>query len=291
VPYSTTGRYGLRALTGVSLVSEIDDGFAALRDDLDAIIATAYTSPASARPVSSPASPGILGRWHRATDSGELSFDYGTGWLVVNAADLAANVASLRTLGTGAAQAAPGNDLRFAPIGAQMPYVGVGDPPGGTWLLVDGRTLVSASYTALDAIIGEGAPAGAKHVYNAGASPGAGLFRLPDKRGRGSVGADSMGTAQGAAGRVPNSNRARGQNGGEERHALAIAELPSHNHGGATARPTAVFHTTVGTTGRRVTAVTRSAGPGTNAYSGDDGRDAAASTTGSRRRAAARRTT
>jgi microcystin-dependent protein len=227
VPYSTTGRYGLRALTGVSLVSEIDDGFAALRDDLDAIIATAYTSPAASRPASSPASPGILGRWHRATDSGELSFDYGTGWLVVNAADLAANVASLRTLGTGAAQAAPGNDPRFPVIGAQMPYAGAGDPPGGTWLLEDGRTLVSATYAALDALIGEGAPAGAKHVYNAGASPGAGLFRLPDKRGRGSVGADSMGTAQGAAGRVPNSSRARGQNGGEERHTLTAGELPS----------------------------------------------------------------
>jgi hypothetical protein len=84
--YNTSGRYGLRALEGTNLVSDIDGGFAALRDDLDAIIATADKGIASSRPTSSPGTPGKTGRWWYSTDTDELSFDYGTGWLLVAAA-------------------------------------------------------------------------------------------------------------------------------------------------------------------------------------------------------------
>jgi hypothetical protein len=87
VPYVTTTKYGLRALTGGSNVSDIDAGFLALAGDLDAIIATADKGTAAARPTSTPGSPGKSGRLYYATD-GDLAFDYGTGWAPVPSAPI-----------------------------------------------------------------------------------------------------------------------------------------------------------------------------------------------------------
>jgi hypothetical protein len=39
------------------------------------------------RPVSTPGSPGISGRFYYATDNKSLSYDYGTGWIVLVGAD------------------------------------------------------------------------------------------------------------------------------------------------------------------------------------------------------------
>jgi microcystin-dependent protein len=117
------------------------------------------------------------------------------------------------------------SDPRFGgvvPIGGTISYGGGGDPPGGTWLLADGRLIDKTTYAAYFAAVG--------HKYNGGVDPGANKVRIIDSRGRGLVGADNMGTAQGAAGRLPNSNRVAGQTGGEERVTLALAEMPSHSH-------------------------------------------------------------
>ena len=108
------------------------------------------------------------------------------------------------------------------PIGSQLPWSGLGDPADTDYLLADGRLVSAATYAGFLQVAG--------HVHNGGVDPGGGLVRLPDKRGRVAVGADNMGTATGAAGRLPNSLRARGQSGGAERHALAVAEMPSHTH-------------------------------------------------------------
>jgi microcystin-dependent protein len=110
------------------------------------------------------------------------------------------------------------------PIGAMMPYAGSGDPVGGAWLLADGRLVNRNTYAAFFAAVG--------HAYNGGVDPGSNMVRIPDKRGRVMVGADNMGTAQGAAGRLPNSNRARGQTGGEETVLLTAGQsgLRSHYH-------------------------------------------------------------
>jgi microcystin-dependent protein len=109
------------------------------------------------------------------------------------------------------------------PIGFQGPYAGSGDPAGGDWLLCDGRLIDRTVYAAFFAAVG--------HAYNGGVDPGANMVRLPDKRGRGSIGAINMGTAAGAG---PNTNAraqvARGAGGGEAAHILSIAEMPSHDH-------------------------------------------------------------
>lgn len=114
----------------------------------------------------------------------------------------------------------------FVPIGAIFPYVGDSDPGdiggGVTFLLADGRLISRTTYAAFYGKSG--------HKYNGGADPGSSQVRIPDKRGRVSIGEDNMGTAQGAANRIPNSNRVHGQNGGEERHTLSVAELATHKH-------------------------------------------------------------
>lgn len=114
------------------------------------------------------------------------------------------------------------------PVGGIIAYAGATEPgvtEAGTYLFADGRLVDTATYPTFFAQCG--------HAYNGGVDPGGGKCRLPDKRGRSIVGQDNMGTAQGAAGRLPNSNRARGQNGGEEMHALTANEsgLRDHAHG------------------------------------------------------------
>lgn len=112
------------------------------------------------------------------------------------------------------------------PVGAVLPYVGDTDPGniggGITFLLADGRLIDRTTYAAFFAR--------AAHKYNGGVDPGSNMVRIPDKRGRVSVGADNMGTVQGAASRLPNSSRAAGQNGGEERHTQTSGEIPAHTH-------------------------------------------------------------
>lgn len=81
--YTPTLKHALRRLTGSNVISDIDAGIAALADDLDAIIAVADQGPASGRPTSTPGSPGKSGRLYWATDTAQLFFDHGTGWVVI----------------------------------------------------------------------------------------------------------------------------------------------------------------------------------------------------------------
>jgi microcystin-dependent protein len=116
--------------------------------------------------------------------------------------------------------------LPFAWPGATLPTfplpAGVTAVPGTTpeFAWADGGLIDRTIYVAFFTVTG--------HVYNAGVDPGASMVRKPDKRGRVTMGADTMGGS--AAGRLPNSNRALGQNGGEERHTLTAAEMPTHAH-------------------------------------------------------------
>lgn len=87
--------------------------------------------------------------------------------------------------------------------------------PSG-WLICDGSAVSRTTYAALFAAIGA----------SAGAGNGTTTFNVPDYRGRVFVMPD------GSAGRLA-SNDARGQAGGEETHALSVAEMPAHTHPGS----------------------------------------------------------
>lgn len=107
------------------------------------------------------------------------------------------------------------------PIGSMLDYAGAGDPPGGQWLVADGRTLLRNTYAALYAALGGGSsPFGQGDLTT--------TFAIPDTKGRVTVapdaGAGRLTTAKGH----PN---ARGDVGGAERHLIVIGEVPAHGHG------------------------------------------------------------
>lgn len=105
------------------------------------------------------------------------------------------------------------------PIGGTVEYAGAGDPSDARWLLADGRAISRSTYATLFTALGT--------TYGAG--DGSTTFNIPDLRGRVAIGPDNMGTAKGAANRVLASS-GRGNSGGEERHVLTTAEMPSHGH-------------------------------------------------------------
>lgn len=142
------------------------------------------------------------------------------------------------------------------PIGAIMPYAGYGDPsaPGigadgtalpGTWVIADGRLIDSTQYPDFDALCGAAAAAPMTHAYNGGVNPGNNgsghqQVKIPDKRGRASMGAINMGSSAGAGANdnahYQGSGGARsgkvGDSSGEVLHTLAVGEMPAHSHTG-----------------------------------------------------------
>jgi hypothetical protein len=175
--------------------------------------------------------PSVAERLYWATDKLTMYRDTGSAWQALTIEDLAVTTAKLAAASV--TQAKIGADVGTVPVGGQIAWSGDGDPADTNYLLAEGRLIASASYPAFDALAGTAAPVASKHKYNGGIDPGGGMVRIPDKRGRVIVGSDTMGTAQGAAGRLPNSNRTPGSNGGEERHTLASTEsgVASHAHG------------------------------------------------------------
>lgn len=106
------------------------------------------------------------------------------------------------------------------PTGGMMPYGG-SVPPSSGWLLCDGSAVNRTTYAALFAVCGT--------TYGAG--DGSTTFNVPDKRGRGSIGA---GTGSGLTART------RGTKLGTESE---TAPLAVHDHGERTVNPAATGDT------------------------------------------------
>lgn len=138
------------ARTGIQLPDQASDAFlyrqhlAAIGDMIEAQGVLYVTGTAATRPAA-----GKIGRVRFETDTGVFLWDTGAQWVIVNPsppADGAAGTPSLRTLGTGAAQAAAGSHAaQHAPDGA--------DPlPATKWVSVSASNVTvpaGASYQAL----------------------------------------------------------------------------------------------------------------------------------------------
>lgn len=73
--FTNTAKYALRWLTGSNLISDIDAGFQALAEDIDASMAGYASGTAASRPAA-----GVAGKLYRATDTGQVFIDTGTTW-------------------------------------------------------------------------------------------------------------------------------------------------------------------------------------------------------------------
>lgn len=127
MPTSTT-----RGQMPAPALGEVADGPAAIQALANqiaalALLGTSGTLAARPTPVA-----GNVDQYYFATDNGLLYRWSGSTWVTVNPIDAAAGTGSMRTLGTGAAQAAPGNDSRI--LGATQITSGVfaSRPAAGT---------------------------------------------------------------------------------------------------------------------------------------------------------------
>ena len=113
------------------------------------------------------------------------------------------------------------NGAVLCPVGTIMDWPGATAPTG--WQLLYGQVLSQAAYPGLYAVVGT--------AYNTGGE-GSGNFRLPDCRGRTTVGVDNMGGL--AANRITSSGSGiagttLGAVGGAQNETLTQGNLPSVN--------------------------------------------------------------
>jgi microcystin-dependent protein len=123
--FTTTAKHALRRLSGSNAISDVDAGFGALADDIDPKLTPHASGLASARPTSTVETPGKEGRTYRATDTGAVYLDSGSGWITL-------------TLGVG--------EIREWPFPTA---------PDG-WLMLNGQTITATDYPVLVALLGGG---------------------------------------------------------------------------------------------------------------------------------------
>lgn len=74
--FTSTTKWALRWLTGTNAISDIDAGFQALAEDIDAVMAGQAAGTLASRPAA-----GKAGRFYRATDTGQVFLDTGSAWM------------------------------------------------------------------------------------------------------------------------------------------------------------------------------------------------------------------
>ena len=82
----TTTRFGIVTPTGVE-APDVDQHMQNIANQIDLLGAIFGQGTFAARPTSSPGQPGKQGRFYMVTsgaETGELYYDYGTGWILVN---------------------------------------------------------------------------------------------------------------------------------------------------------------------------------------------------------------
>ena len=110
--------------------------------------------------------------------------------------------------------------LKAIPTGASIPFFGSAAPSG--WLLCYGQAVSRTTYAGLFAVIGT--------TYGVG--DGSTTFNVPDLRGRVIAGKDDMGGAAASrltSGTITGGATTLGKVGGEEKHQLVKAEMPSYD--------------------------------------------------------------
>lgn len=130
-----TTRLGLPFLEGSDPANDIDQGFEDLAEALDDVAVVYEQGTLASRPTSSPGTPGVTGRFYFATDTADLYYDKGTGWL---------NLAEL--LPDGGVTAAKLDDTTV------LNKVGVSSPSvvrGGSLYIPGSESTQSTSYVTL----------------------------------------------------------------------------------------------------------------------------------------------
>lgn len=186
MPEPASSRLALVGPSANDPVSSGDDIIRAIITRLEAVGAGYLIGTAGARPAAAAANAGFF---YLATDTGVLSESTGSAWVDINPKDAAAATASLRTLGTGATQAAAGNDARLSDARTPIAHKSTHGPGGSDALVSPTQLFNVADVGVLGQVRAGRVLTVADFTTILGLAQPVGLFNLGDLTNLGSGGA------------------------------------------------------------------------------------------------------